>query len=179
MGSYRTPLNIIIDADGSPSGHIAWYNHSTEMSKIRILRPAIKNGRFGVQRMEMLAIYFAISDNLAHVTRIANRQMQKELVVNIRSDSKTTIDQLRGASEVRDAILRRVCTAIIELLKKLPHAITFNHLERSRNIAGFLLEQRRRKQEERDLNYSYDKYYGISRLRGFTNLLTLEYIATA
>lgn len=57
-------LNIAIDTDGSPSGYITRHNHFSNKSKIRTVRPSIKNERFGVQRMEMLAIYFAIVDNL-------------------------------------------------------------------------------------------------------------------
>lgn len=63
------PHSITIDADASPSGYIAWYNHHNEMSKICAIRPAPRNGRFGVQRMEMLAIYFALKDNLVQIRR--------------------------------------------------------------------------------------------------------------
>jgi hypothetical protein len=35
-----------------------------ESELIRSIRPAIRNDRFGVQRMEMLAIYFAMADNI-------------------------------------------------------------------------------------------------------------------
>ena len=65
--------SIVIDADASPSGYVAWYNHSTGASKIRAVRPAIRNERFGVQRMEMLAIYFALADNLKGIKRKAGR----------------------------------------------------------------------------------------------------------
>lgn len=179
MSSYRTPLNIIIDADGSPSGYVAWYNHSIETGKIRVLRPTIKNDRYGVQRMEMLAVYFAISDNLFNISRIANIQKKKQLVINIRSDSKTTVDQLKGTSEVRDAVLQRICIAIKNLLMKMTYAIIFNHLQRTRNVAGFLLEQRRRKEEERVLMNRYEKYYGIGRLQMFTTISRLQSLITA
>ena len=58
-------MHLLIDADGSPRGYLAWYNHSTQSELIRSIRPAVRNNRFGVQRMEMLAIYFAIADNIA------------------------------------------------------------------------------------------------------------------
>ena len=46
-------------------------------------------------------------------------------------------------------MLRRICRAITKLLVGMTYyTILFNHLERTRNIAGLLLEQRRRKQKE-------------------------------
>jgi hypothetical protein len=155
--------SITIDADGSPSGYIAWYNHFTETRKIRALRPFPKNDRYGVQRMEMLAIYFALADNQRQINRMASSQRKKQLVVNIRSDSKTSIEQLQGLSEVRDNMLQRICMAIRKLLERMAFMIIFNHLERARNIAGFLLEQRRRKEEEKFLMHQYQKqYYGTA-----------------
>ncbi len=61
---YANKINIAIDVDGSPSGYISWHNHFYNKSRVRVLRPIIKNERFGVQRMEMLAVYFAILDSL-------------------------------------------------------------------------------------------------------------------
>lgn len=61
---YGCSINISIDVDGSPSGYVSWYNHFHNKSKIRVLRPSIEYERYGVQRMEMLAVYFAILDNL-------------------------------------------------------------------------------------------------------------------
>ena len=49
--------NMMIDVDGSPTGYVAWYNYHTEASRIRPLRPALKNDKFGVQRMEMIDIF--------------------------------------------------------------------------------------------------------------------------
>ncbi len=169
--------SITIDADGSPSGYIAWYNHSTDDHKIQFLRPSPKNEKFGVQRMEMLAIYFALVENQHQIVRIAESQEKRQqwlhqqdpLVVNIRSDSKTSIEQLQGISQIRDAVLQRICSAIKKLLERMPYLIFFHHLERTRNIAGLLLEQRRRKEEEKLLMYQYEKYYyhDINRLREF------------
>lgn len=62
---------VTIDADGSPSGHIAWYNHMNNLSRIHPLHPWAKNDRYGVQRMEMLAIYFALADNQGHISRLS------------------------------------------------------------------------------------------------------------
>lgn len=145
--------SITIDADGSPSGYIAWYNHSTNASRIRTLRPSIRNDRYGVQRMEMLAIYFALADNQRNIRRMAEGQRKKRMVVNIRSDSKTSVEQLQGISEVRDGLMRRIYAAIRGLLERMSYMIVFNHLDRTRNIAGLLLEQRHRKEEERRIAY--------------------------
>jgi hypothetical protein len=158
--------SITIDADGSPSGYIAWHNHSTNLSKIRALRPSLRNDRYGVQRMEMLAIYFALADNVRHIRRIAEEQRKKTLVISVRSDSKTSVEQLQGVSEVRDSLLRRICTAIRNLLGRMGHRIVFNHLERARNIAGLLLEQRRRKEEERRISHLYEKTHPLCHLEG-------------
>jgi hypothetical protein len=142
----------MIDVDGSPSGYIAWYNHYTGTSRIRMIRPAVKNDKFGVQRMEMLAIYFALVDNRLHFRRVSKRlekKRQQQLIMDVRSDSKSTVEQLQGMSEIRDTMLRRICRAITKLLVGMTYyTILFNHLERTRNIAGLLLEQRRRKQKE-------------------------------
>ena len=107
----------------------------------------------------MLAIYFALADNQRQIRRIADSQRRKQVVINIRSDSKTSVEQLQGISEIRDSMMQRIYAAIRKLLDKISYMIIFNHLERARNIAGLLLEQRRRKQEEKLLMYQYDKYF--------------------
>lgn len=150
---------IVIDADASPSGFVAWYNHHTETSRIMPLRPSPRNERFGVQRMELLAIYFALRDNLAHIRHALKHSSKKRVVVEIRSDSESTIEQLRGDSEIRDSLMRRIVYAIGRLLTKMGcTTIVFDHLDRSRNIAGLMLEQRRRKEYERAM-----EHYGIRR----------------
>lgn len=157
--------SITIDADGSPSGHIAWYNHYTEDPGFKALRPPAKNERYGVQRMEMLAIYFALAENQRQLSMLAKSLKKKQIVVNIRSDSKTCIEQLQGISKVRDAVLQRICTSIRKLLDRMPYMIIFNYLERARNHAGLLLERRRRKEIEEDLMHHYQKqFYGAGRL---------------
>jgi response regulator RpfG family c-di-GMP phosphodiesterase len=131
----------VIDADGSPSGYIAWYNHHSECSRIRAIRPVPKNEKFGVQRMEMLAIYFALADNLRDIRRKTTRHRKKRVVIAVRSDSKSTVEQLLGLSHIRDALMRRIFFAIAKLLSKVRHIIIFDHLKRSYNMAGLLLEQ--------------------------------------
>ena len=107
----------------------------------------------------MLAIYFAIVKNQRQISMLASGHKKKEIVVNIRSDSKTCVEQLQGISKVRDAVLQRICTSIRKLLDKMPYLIIFNHLERARNQAGLLLEQRRRKEIEKNLMHQYQKQY--------------------
>jgi hypothetical protein len=85
-------INIAIDADGSPLGYISWHNHLYNKSKIRVLKPYIKNEKFGVQRMEMLAVYFAILDNLKVFQ--SNKFKKRKKTVIVRSDSKYTIELL-------------------------------------------------------------------------------------
>jgi len=140
----------VIDADASPSGLIAWYNHFTDKKTIRTIRPTTKKERFGVQRMEMLAVYFALADNLNIImNRTKYRRKKNKVVVAIRSDSKSTVEQLLGLSQIRDVLLRRIYSTISKLVAKIKCVVTFDHLERSRNIAGLLLEQKRRKELER------------------------------
>ncbi len=151
--------SIMIDADGSPLGYIAWYNHSTGEPGFKVLRPSAKNEKYGVQRMEMLAIYFALLDNERQIGMLVNNQKKKQIVVNIRSDSKTCIEQLQGVSKIRDAVLQRICMSIRKLLDRNSYMIVFDHLDRARNHAGLLLEQRRRKEIEKYLMYKHRKYH--------------------
>jgi hypothetical protein len=139
----------VIDADASPSGYVVWYNHYTDNKKIRMVRPALRNERFGVQRMEMLAVYFALADNLKEIRKAVRRG--KRVAIAIRSDSKSTVDQLLGLSTIRDSLMRRISAVIGKLLARIKCTITFDHLERSHNVAGLLIEQKRRKERELDM----------------------------
>ncbi|MFL6469438.1 MAG: hypothetical protein ACJ71H_01165, partial [Nitrososphaeraceae archaeon] len=63
--------------------------------RIRMIHPVVKNDKFAVQRMEMLAIYFAITDNSLHFANIMKKNMlqqkqqgQEQLTIDIRSDSQ-------------------------------------------------------------------------------------------
>ncbi len=132
--------NIAIDADGSPLGYISWHNHLYNKSKIRVLKPSIKNEKFGVQRMEMLAIYFAISDNLKIFKKIKRR---KKTVI-VRSDSKSTIELLNRKTGIRDDIIRRIYNSILRILKKISCNFIFDHLDRTKNTAGKILEHLRK-----------------------------------
>ena len=115
------PINIAIDVDGSPSGYISWHNHFYNKSRIRALRPSIKTERHGVQRMEMLAVYFAILDNLKGIKKLKRRK--KTIIV--RSDSKSTIEQLNKRSNIRDDLICRIHFSIIRMLAKVSCSLVF------------------------------------------------------
>jgi hypothetical protein len=118
------------DRRRSPSGYIAWYNYYTNASRVRMIHPVAKNDKFAVQRMEMLAIYFAITDNSLHFGNIMKKKKMKmlrqqkqgleQLTINIRSDSKSTIEQLHGLSEIRNIMLQRIYKAIKRVLNEIP-----------------------------------------------------------
>jgi len=99
--------------------------------------------------MEMLAVYFALSDNLMEIRKAVRRG--KRVAIAIRSDSKSTVDQLLGRSTIRDSLMRRISAVIGKLLARIKCTITFDHLERSHNVAGLLIEQKRRKEREMDM----------------------------
>jgi len=100
--------------------------------------------------MGMLAVYFALRDNIAQIRRTLRRASKKHLMIEVRSDSKSTVEQLRGVAEIRDLVMRRIVFVIGKLLAKIGcTTIVFDHLKRSRNIAGLMLEQRRRKEREK------------------------------
>ncbi|WP_458745582.1 ribonuclease H family protein [Candidatus Nitrosocosmicus sp. T] len=132
-------IQIAIDVDGSPSGYISWHNHFQNKSKVRTLKPYKKNEKYGVQRMEMLAVYFAISDNLkAFATKLKKRGKRKVIV--IRSDSKATIEQLNKRSKVKDEIIKRVYNSIVKIVGKISCTLVFDYLRRTNNRAGKILE---------------------------------------
>ena len=110
--------------------------------------------------MELLAIYFALKDNLDHIRRTLRHSSKKRIVVEVRSDSKTTIDQLRGTTEIRDSLMRRIVSVLGRLLAGMDCSTTivFDHLDRSRNIAGLMLEQRRRRELERMMEMFSSSY---------------------
>jgi len=162
----------VIDADASPSGYIAWYNHYSECSRVRAVRPVQKNERFGVQRMEMLAIYFALADNLRDIRRI-HKTRKRRVVIAIRSDSKSTVEQLQGLSQIRDTLMRRIFFAIAKLLAKVRYIILFDHLNRSYNKAGHLLEQRRRKEVKEKISGDLTLFHQSSQQRSTSDKVYL------
>jgi hypothetical protein len=114
-----------------------------------MVRPVPKNEKFGIQRIEALAIYFALADNIRNVRRKLSNRGKRRVVIAIRSDSKSTVEQLRGVCQIRDSIMRRIFFAIANLLARVRQVIIiFAHLERSHNIAGILLEKRKENEEK-------------------------------
>ena len=154
-------LNIAIDADGSPSGYISWHNHFNNKSKIRSLRPSLKNEKFGVQRMEMLAIFFAISDNIKAFKKLKRTRQ----IVIIRSDSSSTIEQLNNKAQIKDKIIQRIFESIKRMLEKISYTIVFDHLKRTKNKAGKILENIFRK------NIQY-----LKKKRPYKNKIKKQYV---
>lgn len=144
-------LNIAIDADGSPSGYISWHNHFNKQSKIRSIKPSLKNEKFGIQRMEMLAIFFAISDNLKVFKKIKRTRQ----IFIIRSDSRSTIEQLNNKAQINDKIIQKIYESIKRMLEKISYTIVFDHLKRTKNKAGKILENIFRK----NIQYLKKKHY--------------------
>lgn len=137
---------LFIDTDGSPSGYVTWYNPFTRSKIIRTIRPVIKNERYGVQRMEMLAIYFAIADNFIHLKKILRKRVEKKrIIIGIRSDSESTIGQLRGIYKIRDFLILRIYNRINRLLEGISFKIIFKYIGRTNNMAGILLDRVTRK----------------------------------
>ena len=108
--------------------------------------------------MEMLAIYFAIADNISiFQSRVRKRRTLRggkkvrKIIINIRSDSKSApVEQLKGICEIRDNMLFRICERIRRLLKILSCNIAFKHMVEgmtdgigaiSRILSGYVLAQ--------------------------------------
>lgn len=79
----------------------------------------------------MLAIYFALSDNRKYLTltKFVKGTITKNLKIQIRSDSKSTIEQLIGKCEIKDALIQRICDSISRLLERIPQSIKFSHVK--------------------------------------------------
>lgn len=97
----------------------------------------------------MLAVYFALSENLIAIKKAIKRgRKSRRVTICVRSDSKSTVDQLLGLCAVRDLLMQRIFRAIAKLLARIRCTITFDYLGRSNNMAGLLIEQKRRKERE-------------------------------
>src|SRR5215203_5686416 len=80
--------------------------------------------------MEMLAIFFAISDNLKTFKKIKRTRQ----IVIIRSDSRSTIEQLNNKAQINDKIIQRISDSIKRILQKISFIIVFDHLNRTRRL---------------------------------------------
>jgi hypothetical protein len=115
--------------------------------------------------MEMLAVYFALSENLIAIKKAIRRgRKSRRVSICVRSDSKSTVDQLLGICAVRDLLMQRIFRAIAKLLARIRCTITFDYLGRSSNMAGLLIEQKRRKERESQMVLEKTELYGVSRL---------------
>jgi hypothetical protein len=86
--------------------------------------------------MEMLAIYFALADNQHQINRIVSSQGKKHLIVNIRSDSNTNVEQLHRRSGIRDKVMQKIYMATKKLSGKMSYMIIiFNQLERGQGTS--------------------------------------------
>ena len=47
-----------------------------------------KNERFGIQRMEILVIYFALVENLKNIKRIIGKHRKRRVIIAVRSERK-------------------------------------------------------------------------------------------
>lgn len=105
----------------------------------------------------MLAVYFAISDNLKTIRKKLKRKGKRKVIV-IRSDSKSTIEQLNRRSKVKDDIIKRIYNSIIRIMEKVSCTLVFYYLRRNNNKAGKLLEMLRKENKLREpstsLNYT-------------------------
>ena len=107
--------------------------------------------------MEMLAVYFAISDNLKTIRKKLKRKGKRKIIV-IRSDSKSTVEQLNKRSKVKDDIIKRIYNSIIKIMEKVSCTLMFYYLRRNNNKAGKLLETLRKENKSKEsttsLNYA-------------------------
>lgn len=108
----------------------------------------------------MLAVYFAISDNLKAFKKKLKRKGKKKIIV-IRSDSKSTIEQLNRRSKVKDDIIKRIYNSIIKIVGKISCTLVFDYLRRTNNRAGKILELLRKE----------NKYYNVSTKKKLTGIV--------
>lgn len=56
----------------------------------------------------MLAIYFALADNIRNIRRKTYKHRKGRVIIAVRSDFKSTVEQLLGRSKIRDTVMRRI-----------------------------------------------------------------------
>jgi len=86
--------------------------------------------------MEMLAIYFAIVDNLKAFKKLKRTRQ----VIIVRSDSQSTIEQLNKKTGIRDKLIQRIYNSIKRMLDKIAYTIVFDYQSRTKNLAGKIIE---------------------------------------
>ncbi|MDQ3903218.1 MAG: hypothetical protein M3247_06230 [Thermoproteota archaeon] len=61
--------------------------------------------------------------------------------MGVRSDSKSTVEQMLELSQIIDALMCKIFFAISKLVARLRCTIVFDYLNRANNTAGILLEE--------------------------------------
>ncbi|HEX7179708.1 MAG TPA: hypothetical protein VF220_08280 [Nitrososphaeraceae archaeon] len=91
----------------------------------------------------MIAIYYALKDNI-EVFLSEKISGKKKIRIDVRSDSRSTIEQLQGISRIRDKKLLVMFKRIMRLLLRNGLRIVFHYVQRNMNIAGVILDLQRR-----------------------------------
>ena len=71
--------------------------HSTNNSMIRTTRSLPKNIKFGVQRESMIAIYYALKDNIEVLS--GTRSGKKKIRIDVRSYSRLQLKYYKSESQ--------------------------------------------------------------------------------
>jgi Reverse transcriptase-like len=93
--------------------------------------------------VEMAPVYYGLRDNIGPYIK-AGRSKRKKIFVDLRSDSKSTIEQLKGLSKIRGHKLSRITKSIMKILSRIKLKIKFKHVHRNKNMAGQILDLQRR-----------------------------------
>jgi hypothetical protein len=97
--------------------------------------------------------------------------------MQIRSDSKSTIEQLKGRCGIKDILLQKIYNCINTLLRRIPRNIKFIYIRRDKNIAGILLEEQRRRtrdMHEHEASPSSSLLLALNKIRSHPLLLSIE-----
>ncbi len=92
----------------------------------------------------MVAIYYGLKDNIKPLLE-SKTSGRRKICIDVRSDSRSTIDQLHGASKIRDWKLLKIIRSVMKLLLNKTMSIVFNHIRRNKNMAGLILDFQRRR----------------------------------
>ena len=87
----------------------------------------------------MITLLLLKAESIIRILK-GTRKLIRRIVVSIRSDSKSTIEQLKGICNSRDKLLLRICDMIHRLLRTISCNIKFKYIQRTNNSAGLLLE---------------------------------------
>ena len=108
-----------IYTDGSGDGRMAWYNESTGESWSG-QQPGLTNNE-----AEYIAVYKALQT-----------AKSKGVEIEILSDSKLVVNQLKREWHIKDAKLRTLFDKVQKLIRDRKLNVTFTWIRRSQNKAG-------------------------------------------